>query len=880
MKKYLVTTIFVLIAVQSFANSYYGKHISIDNGLSQASVTAIEYCNNGSLWIGTRFGLNEYRNGQVRAFMGDGYAGLKGSYINGLFSDKYAKLWAMTDKGLYVYDDSSDSFSEVSSNVAFCICERGDTLYIGGNDGIATYSRADGVFTPGKSDVWTDYLKIFEYGSSLLCIDRRLGISLLHDGISENLNIPEIVGATIMAASLYGDILVLSVLGEGVLVYNLALRRTERYVQRADNGFGRDIVLCSEIIDGKVWLGTDGSGILVMDPLTGVVEDFYSSISLNTGTEVPASVTTIYQDPIGNIWIGGVHFGVTGLKATSISTFLPQDTINCFHSSEDGFLYIGTDGNGIYRYSNGRVVAIPSTAGLKITSIADYNRDWLIVCTYLSGFYLVNRHSGRCKPMLIIDRRTTNQESMYGNAPEICSLGDGRMVIFAVNNYLHNPADGSFRLLEDRTDSNAKDLHVIYGEGGSSYAFAKVGIFRLDLESMAVDRIFNARTRGQSINAMVISNGNIIYGTDYGLFSIALDSIANGAVSESTGDAEITEPVALQSGLFTRVTELCAGDDGTIWIGADNALFAYRDGVFELVGENRGVAANEFSASVCQDGVVYLGGSAGFLEIAGADGGNSSDFVEKHFSLHDVSLNGRTVDATGGRVVVPSRHESLAVTVSLFGADPLERMVYKYMVDGASSFTLESLDNTLLLPVLKSGTHSIAVSYLQDMGRWSTPQTVLVVRVQKPWYYSMLMLVVYLLVLLSGVWMLMFYLRRKMLRELSEKMSGTDSLFTGKFEAYVAAHLGENDLSVDQIASELAMSRATLYSKVKAAYGCGIGEYIEAQRMGRARDLLSAGRLSVAEIAESVGYATPRYFSMRFKKAVGVSPLSYRKKRR
>ena len=117
-----------------------------------------------------------------------------------------------------------------------------------------------------------------------------------------------------------------------------------------------------------------------------------------------------------------------------------------------------------------------------------------------------------------------------------------------------------------------------------------------------------------------------------------------------------------------------------------------------------------------------------------------------------------------------------------------------------------------------------------------------------------------------------------MLIELQADLAQKDHSFIIKFETYITEHLGENELNVDRIATELAMSRASLYSKVKSTFGKGVGEYIEGKRMAEAQKLLTSTTLSIAEIAEHVGYSTARYFSARFKIFTGKSPLSYRKK--
>lgn len=47
--------------------------------------------------------------------------------------------------------------------------------------------------------------------------------------------------------------------------------------------------------------------------------------------------------------------------------------------------------------------------------------------------------------------------------------------------------------------------------------------------------------------------------------------------------------------------------------------------------------------------------------------------------------------------------------------------------------------------------------------------------------------------------------------------------------------------------------------------------------MNKAGELLATARLSVAEIAEQVGYLNQSKFASVFKKQFGVSPLEYRR---
>jgi YesN/AraC family two-component response regulator len=53
-------------------------------------------------------------------------------------------------------------------------------------------------------------------------------------------------------------------------------------------------------------------------------------------------------------------------------------------------------------------------------------------------------------------------------------------------------------------------------------------------------------------------------------------------------------------------------------------------------------------------------------------------------------------------------------------------------------------------------------------------------------------------------------------------------------------------------------------------------EFVERQRIDRARQLLTMTSLSVKEISRQVGYETQFYFSLRFKKSTGQSPKAFR----
>lgn len=80
-----------------------------------------------------------------------------------------------------------------------------------------------------------------------------------------------------------------------------------------------------------------------------------------------------------------------------------------------------------------------------------------------------------------------------------------------------------------------------------------------------------------------------------------------------------------------------------------------------------------------------------------------------------------------------------------------------------------------------------------------------------------------------------------------------------------------------KIVSEMAISRALLYVKVKALTGMGIAQYIDKIRIQTACEMLRNTGRSIADVAEATGFSSAKYFSGHFKQVTGKSPSEYRK---
>ena len=84
-----------------------------------------------------------------------------------------------------------------------------------------------------------------------------------------------------------------------------------------------------------------------------------------------------------------------------------------------------------------------------------------------------------------------------------------------------------------------------------------------------------------------------------------------------------------------------------------------------------------------------------------------------------------------------------------------------------------------------------------------------------------------------------------------------------------------HDISVDDIAKAVGVSRSHLYRVFMANVGQSPIDYLTHYRISEACSLLKSSSLSIAEIAVSVGFFDQFYFSRVFKKVKGVPPSKY-----
>ena len=102
-------------------------------------------------------------------------------------------------------------------------------------------------------------------------------------------------------------------------------------------------------------------------------------------------------------------------------------------------------------------------------------------------------------------------------------------------------------------------------------------------------------------------------------------------------------------------------------------------------------------------------------------------------------------------------------------------------------------------------------------------------------------------------------------------------LFISRFKQAIDSRLSDSDLSVEDLASSMNLSRVQLYRKVKSCTGSTPVELLRKMRLNRGYQLLATTDKTVSEVAYMVGFTAPSYFTKCFKEEYGMLPGDVRR---
>jgi signal transduction histidine kinase/ligand-binding sensor domain-containing protein/DNA-binding response OmpR family regulator len=112
---------------------------------------------------------------------------------------------------------------------------------------------------------------------------------------------------------------------------------------------------------------------------------------------------------------------------------------------------------------------------------------------------------------------------------------------------------------------------------------------------------------------------------------------------------------------------------------------------------------------------------------------------------------------------------------------------------------------------------------------------------------------------------------------IDKQVTSNDEMLMRRVMESVNRNLSNTDYSIEQLASDVGISRTQLHLRMKEITGVSASSFVRSQRMEQALTLLRERKINLSQIAYTVGFTNEAHFSTVFRKYYGTSPSEYLK---
>ncbi|WP_299755822.1 two-component regulator propeller domain-containing protein [uncultured Pontibacter sp.] len=459
----------LLATTAASAQQYNIRSWTLEQGLPQSQVMAIEQDAKGYLWLATRAGLSRFNGIDFRIYTKNN--GLSSHNISTLYSDSRHRLWiGTTDAGLQLFDGSS-------------------FVQYGPQQGLEAQS-VSGIAEDSSGKVWLATDKGIFYFSATHVVKYK--------------ELPEISYSAI-AYTPAGDVWAGS---EGNGIYRVSGSEITHYSTENSALPHNQITAIIPDEHGQVWIGT-ASG------LAKVSGNSLSTVDL-PGQLDSSRITCFTHDSYQNLWIGLQRDGLLkydGKNFTYITrrSGLRTSRITALDSDREGNVWIGTNGYGLQQHTAPWFVHYFDFGNIsepRVTAVAQDSNGTVWFGTDEGELARMSAQGPEWQPTpwphgaSIYNFLSVENELWASTSNGIWRLGKGAPKRYAAAQGLPAP----------------DVLQAAMSTDGNLY-FATAG----GVVTMQQDSLILVPFEGGSINARSIfrdSNGNLWVGADQGIFKV------------------------------------------------------------------------------------------------------------------------------------------------------------------------------------------------------------------------------------------------------------------------------------------------------------------------------------------------------------------------
>lgn len=769
------------------------KRYSLEQGLSQGSVYAIEQDRRGFLWVGTQDGLNRFDGYRFRVFNHSPFdtTSLSHNRVTSLCADRRGNLWVGTGRGLNLMRFGGETFTRYlndplrpeslcGDNITCIYSDSHDVLWIGTEEGLDQFDQGTAGFVHHRYDPEDEHslcsnkiIDLYEDANGTMWVGTRGGLNRF-DRASERFDrfVPEPTsghgaGNVIRAIAAADDGTLYLGTGAGLLALDIATGNFQRHEltgeagRQLGNAAGR-VAISDIIVDssGRIWAGTP-RGIVVLSPESG---DF---VNLKHDHEDDASlsfdsVTRLFEDNSEVVWVGTYGYGLNSWSPylnkfglyryrAEGSNGLSFKSVRAIYEEPSGALWVGGYGGGLNRLDPAtgefaRTEGVPYGTAYAVLGDPDAPEQLLWIGTEGAGLlsYDVERRQFRRYPTGDSGGSALAGRFVYA----MCADPEGRLWIgteMGIN--VFDRATGDFSLF-DCCPGGRRIRAIAKDRSGAMWVGASGGLARLD--PGAEDFVHYLHDPADPTS---LSNENVLCVLEDSRGQIWVGTNGGGLNRLNRPRGTFTHYLkkdGLPNNVVYGILEDC---NGALWISTNAGIsrFDTQSGSFHNYTLGDGLQSLEFNANAYHRGMsgkLYFGGISG-LNVIDPDNMREDPHAPA-VVLTEFSLSSRPVtpsEEIDGRLLLARpiaetarlelAHSDDIISFELAGlnlAAP-SRTCYAYKLEGFEDQWIDIGNRRhITFTNLKPGEYRLLVKGANSDGVWSDAPTSLALTISPPFW--------------------------------------------------------------------------------------------------------------------------------------------------
>ena len=737
------------------------KNLSIEDGLSQATVDSIMQDSRGYMWFSTNDGLNRYNGYKFKVYKKerDSSKGLTSNYTGKTVEDKNGFIWVATDGGLNKIDVNTDKITHYLKGE-----ENGNLSNNNTNDILITKDGRLLVSTYGGIDIYNEKTDKFERFTDA---DKNLRNKVVF-------SLAEDKDGFIWAGTEKG-LDKLSSTGERVesFIYN------EEFEELLNKSVRR--IFCDD--DGLVWVGNYNDGLKIIDTVNEKITNYindpndekslpsnyvknflkddsgdmwlctgeglayyskendnfktYRNSNANERSLINDETISIYKDRGGLIWVG-TYAGISIFDpSTKIDTYkkddqlgentLSENVIHGIYEDKNGYLWVGTNSKGVNVINQ----ETNKYYHINTSTFEGYSNNSTNVITGKDNYVYIGNNNGLniinidTKEIEVID---VDDGLVDKFVKTLLIDSNGSVWIGTTNGFnIYNPKDKTIKNISEwLTQNGVRDMYSysIFEDSEGIYwlgTFYDGGLIKIDPKKEEVKIYYSDETDSESLSDDVIGNiiedkqGNLWLATRMGL-------------NKFDKNTEKFKTYTIEDGLPNNyIYGILIDNNQNLWMSTNSGISKYdvKNDMFVNLDITDGLQGNEFNGNAyfkSKSGKLYFGGISG-LNAFYPDEIINAGYIPK-LQFDTFKVNGKVVSGINNKKF---NHTENTINVKIFLPDYKNSNNIKYYykdLDSDADEWIHIESNEVIFSNLAPDKYNVAFKARSTNGFFSDQQTI------------------------------------------------------------------------------------------------------------------------------------------------------------